>query len=867
MLSALFFRILTMKKILFIIIALFALNTLTANPVDADKAQSLAQKFVASHFEIQNRNLDVTLAYTAYADRNETCFYVFNVGNQGFIILSADDSYRPIIGYSENGNFDINNIPPALRDYLDGIVEVRGMRSRSSMNAAAPDVAADWQMLEKNGRLVSRHGGRGVDYLVQTQWDQSYPYNYYCPEDSAGSHGHTYVGCLATAMAQLVTFWKYPEHGNGSHCYIHEDYGEICADFENTYYDWDHMANKLNENSPLEEIQAVALISFHCGVMIDMGYGPDGSGGGSGGIPSALHTYYNYSDANIQRRRDDYKTEIWKSMVREQFDMGWPMYYGGCEEDGCHAFVCDGYDDYDLFHFNLGWGGSSDGWYLIDDAPYTHPADAMFNFVPQVVYDATPSAPTDLVVTTESDTSFDATLTWTNPTTYLDGTPMTDIEKIVVMRNSKVCHEITEGIVAGQQMTITDHVPYYDSYEYKVFAVCNGRNGKQVLRRDIAFGPACDWRIVMTSTDYYGWKGNHISIYNMANTEIAQMTLTSSTPQAAHVDVPVGRVKFGWVASNETVDNISFNIYDSQNVNLYSFSGSTAEMNEGVFLEVNNGCGNTGVCNAPTDLEGTADGEDIILEWNGSLTNAYAFCIYRDDVIYQMVTDNSQPYVDHYTDGLGHCYNVSVLCENGETELSEMNCVSVGDACNPARNVWYYIQNSGKPAITWDAPENTENLSAYFVYRKCNEDGTYQRVKIVSANKFEYKETAPLEYGNWYYYKVIAFYQDLDCYSIPAQARYNNEYYVKLYYSPDNIDENETQNIEIYPNPAKDMLTVKAENLSSVAIYNSIGQKVFEQNHDANEMTINTNDFESGIYLVRIVADGHEMIRKVSVMK
>ena len=88
-----------------------------------------------------------------------------------------------------------------------------------------------------------------------------------------------------------------------------------------------------------------------------------------------------------------------------------------------------------------------------------------------------------------------------------------------------------------------------------------------------------------------------------------------------------------------------------------------------------------------------------------------------------------------------------------------------------------------------------------------------------------------------------------------------------MYYSPDNIGENETQNIEIYPNHAKDMLTVKAENLSSVAIYNSIGQKVFEQNHDANEMTINTNDFESGIYMVRIVAYGHEMIRKVSVMK
>ena len=851
-----------MKKLCFLLAIAFSVNIINATPVDVNVAQTLGEKFVGAHFKNIDRNIYLTLAYTAYSDRGEACFYVFNAGESGFVIISADDFYRPLIGYSENGKFDIGNVPPALQYYLDGIVMSRS--SHTAHQSAAPDVAADWRMLEKTGRLVSRNGGKGVDYLVQTQWDQSYPYNYFCPEDPAGSHGHAIVGCLATSMAQLVSFWKYPEHGNGSHCYYHEDYGQICADFENTYYDWEHIANKVTESSPQEEIEAAALISFHCGVTIDMGYGPDGSGGASGPIPNAMHTYFSYSDAIIQLSRNDFETETWKNMVREQFDMGWPMYYGGCD-DGCHAFICDGYDDYDMFHFNLGWGGSSDGWYIIDEAPYTNPADAMFNFVPQVVYDATPSAPTNLVVTPTSDTSFEATLSWTNPTTYLDGSPMTDIEGVYIMRNNELITHITGEIVAGQTMTYTDYVPYYDSYEYKVFVKSNGRKGKQVIQKNVAFGPACDWKIVMTTTDFHGWKGNHISIYNMANTEIAQLTLTSSASQAIHVDVPLGRVKFAWAASNDTIDNLSFNIYNSQNVSVFSYSGSSADINAGVFYEDNNGCGNTGTCEAPNSLTGSANAYTIELDWEGSLDNAYAYCVYRDDQIYEMVTNDSR-YVDIATDYLGHCYNVSVLCENGESDWSEMTCVSVGDECNPATNLWYYRQNNGKPVITWDTPDNNANLSSYFVYRKCN-DGEFELVKVVSSSKNEYKETGFIEYGNWYHYKVLAYYRNTDCYSIPAKSKYGNEYFVKVYYSPESVDENVTQNVEIYPNPAKNFLTIKAENLNNVVIYNSIGQKVFEKVVDYSELSITLDGFDAGIYMVRINADGNEITKKVSVVK
>ena len=827
-----------------------SINVIMANPVDVNEAKSLGQKFM---------DAPVTLAYTASSDRGEVCYYVFNKGEEGFVIISADDFYRPIIGYSENGKFDVDNIPPALQDYLDNIVAVRSLNRSTS--SAAPDVAADWRMLEKTGKLVSRNGGRGVDYLVQTQWNQDYPYNYFCPEDPDGPHGHTYVGCLATSMAQLVSFWKDPVHGYGNHCYIHEDYGQICADFENTYYDWDHIANKVTENSPIEEIEAVAMISFHCGVTIDMGYGPDGSGGASGPIPAAMHTYFNYSDAIVQLRRDDFETEVWKAMVREQFDMGWPMYYGGCD-DGCHAFICDGYDDYDMFHFNLGWGGGSDGWYIIDDAPYTNPADAMFNFVPQSVYDATPSAPTNLTVTPESDTSLNALVTWTNPTTYLDGSSLTDIEKVVVMRNNKICYETSEGVAAGQAMSFTDHVPCYNNYEYKVFVVSNARNGKQIIQSNVSFGPACDWRVAMTTTDNNGWKGNHISIYNMANTEIAQLTMTSSTPVVVHFDVPVGRVKFVWTTVNEYIDNISFNIYNSQNVSVYSFSGSSQEA-ENVSFSVNNGCGNEAPSEAPGELFATNEGDDIVLTWSGSPKAIYGYNIYRDGLLCYLV--DSEEFVDEAPGLGGHCYQICYLTDGGESEFSNEACASAGEGCESGRNLWYEIQDNGKPKIIWEHPV-TGQASGYFVYRKIN-DGEYEQAKIVAGNKKEFKETKVLQDGSWYYYKVIPYYQDIDCYAAPIKAHYNNEYFVKIMYSVDGVEENMTQDISVYPNPAKDMLTVKAENLSYVAVYNSLGQKVFTQAFDCDEAVIDMNGFEAGIYMVRVIANGNEVTRKVSVIK
>ena len=262
-----------MKKMLIMTWLVASVFSLKAKPVDFSLVQAAAGKFAEAKFALERQDATVELAYVGL----EGAFYVFNIADKGFVIIAADDAYRPVIGYSNESTFTADNIPLALMDYLNGVA-MSINRLRVSGNAkATPVVAAEWESLLKSGELISCNGGKGVDYLCQTKWDQSYPYNYCCPEDPSGSGGHAIVGCLATAMSQLMRFWAMPAQGIGSHCYTHENYGEICADFGNTVYDWANMPNVLDNNASEAEKLATGTLCFHCGVTIDMGYGPDGS--------------------------------------------------------------------------------------------------------------------------------------------------------------------------------------------------------------------------------------------------------------------------------------------------------------------------------------------------------------------------------------------------------------------------------------------------------------------------------------------------------------------------------------------------------------------------------------------------------------
>lgn len=846
-----------MKKLsLFLFMLLGGMMSLQARPIDINTAQSAAQKFVTARFALERQNAAPQLVYIGLYD----AFYVFNVGNNGFVIVAADNAYRPIIGYSDESAFDAANIPPALEYHLGGIAE--SIHRLGNEAVATPLVAAEWNSVLSHGRLISRNGGRGTGYFCQTKWNQDYPYNCLCPEDPAGSGGHTYVGCLATAMSQLMRFWAYPAQGNGSHCYYHEDYGQICADFGNTIYDWDNMPNTLNSNSSDAEKLATGTLCFHCGVTIDMGYGPDGSGGASAPIPGVMHDYFNYSEANVQRSRNDYETKTWKTMVREQFDMGWPMYYGGCEDDGCHAFVCDGYDDNDMFHFNLGWGGSSDGWYLIDDAPYTHPADAMFNFVPAEVYNQTPSAPTGFTVVPVSESELKTTLHWTNPTTTLDGTQLTDIEQVVVLRDNEIIQTLTD-VTPGQTIEIEDaDVPRYDLYHYAVYAVANGRVGKHANMMDVMVGPSCTWQIFMTTTSFQGWRGGYLTAYNATGREIGQFTINSSTGTMVEPNMPLGRISFGWTTPDGSVNQMGFVIKDGEGNTVYSFSGSSDELASGIFLAMNNSCGGDLSCDTPQTLVATAQDDAVLLTWDAVENPGYGYQIYRDGLFYRLIPSGNT-FLDQNVGLGGYCYRMSVLCEGGENGMySNEACTSVGP-CYPPRNLDFEYTSNYKAKLKWEAPQPNDGLSGYYLYRKQG-DGEYRRIKLLNASALTYTDNSISQEGD-YFYRLYAYYGDLDCTSAPANRKYDeNVYDLHVYFSPTGADENEVQ-VKVYPNPTNGVLTVEAEGMTQVSVYNALGQCVLIKDTTDNQAAVDLQGVAPGLYLLRVKTEKGTDLRRITV--
>ena len=339
------------RHLLLSLVMLLGMTALNAHPIDAAKAKFIGQKFANANFESNQRNKDLQLVYTGLSNRGEACFYAFNVGDGGFVIVSADDRFRPIVGYSDEGTFATENPSPELMFYLDKIIEARTSRN-AVLDERTPE---EWQSVMTSGKLLSRNGGRGVDYICTTQWNQDSPYNLYAPEAGSGPGGRCYAGCVATAMSQVMKRWDHPAQGNGSHSYYCYGYGMQSANFGETTYDWEHMPDKLL-GATQQEIDAVALFMYHCGVAVEMQFSPTGSGANSWDVPYAIQHYFSYSNHADLKGRDEYSLVNWQNMLKDQFDIGWPVYYSGFSNSGGHAFVCDGYDDNDLLHFNWGWG-------------------------------------------------------------------------------------------------------------------------------------------------------------------------------------------------------------------------------------------------------------------------------------------------------------------------------------------------------------------------------------------------------------------------------------------------------------------------------------------------------------------------------
>lgn len=366
-----------LKLLLLTTMIAFLQIPLFAEHVSADKASLIGMNFMKQKYtyitmrgELLKMYKPVELTQVTNRSVDNQHFYVFNLNdNQGWVLVADDDRCIPILGYSKSGEFVTDNLPANIEDWLTGI-------SSEIQYIIDNDIIADEKTTSLWKELVSgvstefiNRGEKVVNPLVQTRWNQAPYYNDHCPYDNQYGE-RTVTGCVATTMAQVLKYWNYPEVGSGSHSYSTSSYGTLYANFGGTQYAWNNMPNRVTSPN-----NAVATLMYHCGVSVDMSYGVAETGGSGAYVISsytnsencaefAFKNYFGYKSSAHGEMKDNTSDSQWKNMLRTDLNASRPLVYAGFGNGG-HCFVCDGYDNSDMFHFNWGWDGQNDGFYSL----------------------------------------------------------------------------------------------------------------------------------------------------------------------------------------------------------------------------------------------------------------------------------------------------------------------------------------------------------------------------------------------------------------------------------------------------------------------------------------------------------------------
>ena len=368
----------------------------TTSRIFAEKISQQTAMLVAKNFyyeaqtskKIEYNQISVSEIFDVKRDGNSV-YYAFNFTNGGFVIVSADDFFTPVIGYNTEGVYNETNAPENWQWLMNEYAEMLAFGQKQKMETN-PEYTPMWQHLTADKPSSLSRGSREIIVvpLTKAMWYQDYPYNYYAPLDPRGSGGRVYTGCVATAMSIIMQYWRWPKQGTGSHSYTPSlmfcdtQYPVQYANFGETGYFYEGMPYTLLKN--ISE-NPVALLMYHCGVSVDMMYCYSGSGAYSHDVPAAIKKYFKYDNSAKIYYKDYMNEQTWKNLLKTDLDKGFPLYASGQSTSGGHAFVCDGYTSDDLFHYNFGWGGAANGYYTVNNIyGFSSSQGAINNFIPDV---------------------------------------------------------------------------------------------------------------------------------------------------------------------------------------------------------------------------------------------------------------------------------------------------------------------------------------------------------------------------------------------------------------------------------------------------------------------------------------------------
>jgi len=354
------------KPILTVIFTLFILS-LFSQTVDLQKAELVAKNMYKQQYSSSSKNLDNigVINHKVFSHSNIPTLFVFNIEEGGFVIVSADERIKPVLGFSDKGNFDFQNLSCCLEWMIEQYnQQIYTVKNDNFYNT--PSFSDEWALYSDSHYQITPHAKSTVSPLVTTTWSQGCYYNAMCPADSSlGTTrcGRVPTGCVATAFAQLLKYHNFPPQGVGSNSYQSSNYGTISANFGATTYNWNAMPVKLTSDN-----QAAATLLFHAGVSINMNYGPNGSSANTGNIRKALVNNFKYASSAEIIQKSSYSDLQWVNKIKGELNANRVVVLSGQDPNAGagHAFLCDGYQNNDYFHINWGWNGSSDGYFYLN---------------------------------------------------------------------------------------------------------------------------------------------------------------------------------------------------------------------------------------------------------------------------------------------------------------------------------------------------------------------------------------------------------------------------------------------------------------------------------------------------------------------
>lgn len=296
---------------------------------------------------------------------SQESYYVFpNANSKGFTIVSGDDRLPEIVGYSSQGSYDENNLPEGFISFMKAYQNLYNKVNLGDAEALKnlAEIKA-W----RNKKNASAETSSAVSPLLgNIEWDQTSPYNNMCPRYDSVHVAAT--GCVATAMAQVMAYYKYPKQLKADIPGYVNRWNGIPMEIptitrEEGIYDWDNMLPKYNKeaNATQQQKDAVAKLMYHCGAAVQMNYGPESAAAVSA---TKLAKYFGYdADLMMDLNRSTFSLDKWMQIIDTELAAGRPVLYSGQASDGGHQFICDGKDGEGLYHINWGWSGSQNGYF------------------------------------------------------------------------------------------------------------------------------------------------------------------------------------------------------------------------------------------------------------------------------------------------------------------------------------------------------------------------------------------------------------------------------------------------------------------------------------------------------------------------